>query len=100
MAFHVDSPTVQYTEEKIRSEYSYQTSDVTRDSTGKLIVKPKTVKYEFEVERKVPRVGCMLVGWGGNNGSTITGAVLANKLNLSWPTKKGKQVRFWKREIL
>ena len=33
----------------------------------------------------------MLVGWGGNNGSTVTGAVLANKLGLSWHTKSGIQ---------
>ena len=31
----------------------------------------------------------MLVGWGGNNGSTVTAAILANKLGLSWPTKEG-----------
>lgn len=29
----------------------------------------------------------MLVGWGGNNGSTLTAALLANKRNLSWETK-------------
>ena len=39
---------------------------------------------------KVPRLGMMLVGWGGNNGSTVTGAILANKLGLSWHTKEGK----------
>jgi len=31
----------------------------------------------------------MLVGWGGNNGSTITAGILANKLGLSWHTKEG-----------
>lgn len=33
----------------------------------------------------------MLVGWGGNNGSTITASILANRLNMSWHTKHGKQ---------
>jgi myo-inositol-1-phosphate synthase len=33
----------------------------------------------------------MLIGWGGNNGTTFTGGVLANKMNLSWYTKKGEQ---------
>lgn len=37
----------------------------------------------------------MLVGWGGNNGSTFTAAVIANRLGLSWPTKKGKQKANW-----
>nr|KAG5686073.1 hypothetical protein BaRGS_030688 [Batillaria attramentaria] len=35
----------------------------------------------------VPKLGVMLVGWGGNNGTTVTAAVLANKLGLSWNTK-------------
>nr|KAF6480456.1 inositol-3-phosphate synthase 1 [Molossus molossus] len=33
----------------------------------------------------------MLVGWGGNNGSTLTAAVLANRLHLSWPTRRGRK---------
>jgi len=33
----------------------------------------------------------MLVGWGGNNGTTVTAGILANKMNLSWYTKKGEQ---------
>lgn len=37
----------------------------------------------------------MLVGWGGNNGSTFTAALLANKLGLSWPTRKGTQRANW-----
>lgn len=37
----------------------------------------------------------MLVGWGGNNGSTFTAGVLANKLGLSWLTKQGVQHANW-----
>ncbi|XP_051173710.1 inositol-3-phosphate synthase 1-A isoform X2 [Leptopilina boulardi] len=37
----------------------------------------------------------MLVGWGGNNGSTITAALLANKQKLSWETKDGIQTANW-----
>lgn len=33
----------------------------------------------------------MMVGWGGNNGSTLTAALLAHQLNLSWKTKVGEQ---------
>lgn len=46
----------------------------------------------FRTERKVPRLGVMLVGWGGNNGTTVTAAVLANKLGLTWRTKTGLKV--------
>lgn len=37
----------------------------------------------------------MLVGWGGNNGSTLTAAIIANKLGLTWPTKRGVQKSNW-----
>ena len=33
----------------------------------------------------------MLVGWGGNNGSTITGSIIANRLGLKWNTKEGQK---------
>jgi myo-inositol-1-phosphate synthase len=45
--------------------------------------------YDFKVERKVPKVGAMLVGWGGNNGSTVTAGILANRRGLSWETREG-----------
>lgn len=41
----------------------------------------------------MPKVGVMLVGWGGNNGSTVTAAVLANRLGLNWTTKTGVKVK-------
>lgn len=43
----------------------------------------------FKTQLKVPRVGAMLVGWGGNNGSTVTAAILANKHRMSFETKDG-----------
>lgn len=33
----------------------------------------------------------MLVGWGGNNGTTLTATILANKHNITWNTKSGIQ---------
>lgn len=38
---------------------------------------------------KVPKTGLMLVGLGGNNGSTLSAAVVANKYNISFQTKEG-----------
>ena len=32
-----------------------------------------------------------MVGWGGNNGTTLTAGILANKLNIAWNTKEGPQ---------
>merc|ERR1719217_1288845 len=34
----------------------------------------------------------MLAGWGGNNGTTVTAGVLANKHGVSWTTKQGEPV--------
>lgn len=38
----------------------------------------------------VPRTGLMLVGLGGNNGTTFTGMCLANKHELRWNSKRGE----------
>lgn len=32
----------------------------------------------------------MLIGLGGNNGTTFSGGILANKHNITWNTKKGE----------
>lgn len=89
--FVVDSPNVVYTEHEIRSKYTYRTTMVAKGADGKYIAQPKQTEYEFKVDRKVPKVGVMLVGWGGNNGSTITAAILANRRGLSWETREGIQ---------
>lgn len=46
-------------------------------------------EHKIVTEKKVPRLGVMLVGLGGNNGSTIVAGILANKKKLSWETKNG-----------
>lgn len=33
----------------------------------------------------------MMIGWGGNNGTTLTASVLANRHNISWHNKEGIQ---------
>merc|ERR1719408_986230 len=88
-SFEVDSPDVKYTEDHIESKYAYHSTHVTQDESGKVVARPKTVEYQFRTARKVPKVGLMLVGWGGNNGTTTTAGVLANKMGMSWETKEG-----------
>lgn len=89
--FTVDSPNVVYTDAEIKSKYTYRTTTVTKISDGKYVAKPKQTLYDFKVDRKVPKTGVMLVGWGGNNGTTVTAGILANRRGLSWETKKGRQ---------
>merc|ERR1712000_646957 len=52
---------------------------------------PLETAYDFKTERKVPKTGMMLVGWGGNNGTTVTAGIIANKRGLVWDTKEGRQ---------
>ncbi|WP_213070961.1 hypothetical protein, partial [Acinetobacter baumannii] len=71
--FRVQSPNVKYSEESIESVYDYQTTELVhenRDGNYEWVVKPKSVKYEFKTDTRLPKLGVMLVGWGGNNGST------------------------------
>lgn len=58
-------------------------------------VHPITKTLDIRTERKVPKLGLMLVGWGGNNGSTLTAALEANRDQLSWRTKEGVQKANW-----
>jgi myo-inositol-1-phosphate synthase len=81
----VRSPAVAYSPEYIESQYKYHTTIVENDG----IVIPKEQTIVFRTQRVVPKVGLMLVGWGGNNGTTVTAGILANKLKVSWNTKEG-----------
>jgi len=84
--YSIQSDAVQYTDNEIVSEYHYQVTRV-QDK----VITPVNEKYTFKTERKVPKLGIMLVGLGGNNGSTVTAGILANKHNITWNTKEGEQ---------
>mmetsp|Transcript_21558 Transcript_21558/g.37002 ORF Transcript_21558/g.37002 Transcript_21558/m.37002 type:complete len:519 (-) Transcript_21558:133-1689(-) len=92
-SFHpivVDSPNVHYSPEEIVAQYHYSRTDV-HEADGKLVVKPVNTHYVFKTQRKVPKVGFLQVGWGGNNGSTVTAAIVANREKLSWKTRTGEE---------
>ncbi|RWR99989.1 hypothetical protein B4U79_03213, partial [Dinothrombium tinctorium] len=85
----VESPNVRYSEETIEADYEYENTRCSKDENGVLKVFPMKTLITFRTQRKVPKLGLMLVGWGGNNGSTVTGAIIANKHQMSWNTKEG-----------
>lgn len=94
-SYRVDSPCVQFNSktDTLLSTTVYRSSRVElQGPDGKLRVIPTEQRLTFKTGCKVPRVGCMLIGWGGNNGSTVTASVLANKLKLTWRTKEGVKV--------
>ncbi|XP_065332975.1 inositol-3-phosphate synthase 1-B [Cloeon dipterum] len=84
----VQSDKVTYNNDVIQADYEYQTTRVTTQGET-IVATPVSTSYQFRTQRHVPRTGVMLVGWGGNNGSTLTAALLANKHQLSWNTKEG-----------
>ena len=78
-------------EDYIESTYQYESTDVqmrngkavrrcpAEHAVGRLhalsvaglatqVAVPKKVEYQFRTQRKTPKLGLMLVGWGGNNG--------------------------------
>ncbi|XP_035792310.1 inositol-3-phosphate synthase-like [Anopheles albimanus] len=89
------SPNVRYSDGHIEVDYQYQTATVLASGSAGYTVKPETTELSIRTERNVPRLGLMLVGWGGNNGSTLTAALEANKRGLEWRTRQGLQKANW-----
>jgi len=67
---------------------NYQERYTLIDEDGK--PKNMVVDHELRTELKVPKLGFMMVGLGGNNGTTVTSGILANKKKLKWETKRGE----------
>ncbi|XP_017837695.1 inositol-3-phosphate synthase isoform X2 [Drosophila busckii] len=89
------SPKVHVDADFIETDYDYQTTQVKRTAAGQLQVQPQTTALKIRTARHVPKLGVMLVGWGGNNGSTLTAALEANRRQLSWRKRTGMQQANW-----
>ncbi|WWC60336.1 uncharacterized protein I303_102907 [Kwoniella dejecticola CBS 10117] len=87
----VESDSTKYEEEGIRAKYTDRGADVVKGADGKFTVKKTEKNYEFFTKSNVGKVGLMLVGLGGNNGTTVLATHLANKHQISWRTKDGLQ---------
>ncbi|KAE9416337.1 hypothetical protein Angca_006474, partial [Angiostrongylus cantonensis] len=95
----VDSPYVRYTDNEIETKFRYRKNHFIETTNG-LQVTPKEHEYVFKTQLKPKKTGkttklvvagVLLVGLGGNNGSTTVGAVFANKMKMTWSTKEGTQ---------
>lgn len=86
----VVSPNTKYTDDAIIADYFYGMNNV-QQIGNKVVVTPSRHKYTFKTSLKVPKHGLLMVGLGGNNGTTVTAGVIANRLGLSWDTKHGVQ---------
>ncbi|KAF8320241.1 hypothetical protein F5887DRAFT_1289841 [Amanita rubescens] len=86
----VQSPNTTYTDEHITAQFVNRGAHVV-NRDGQFVVQPTSQTFEFQTLRKVSRTGLMLIGMGGNNGSTLCATILANQHNIVWHTKEGVQ---------
>lgn len=89
----INSPNiVSKSDKELVTRYSAQQSKVSvENGLLKVSVQPSS-EYLVRTDLKRPeRLGLMLVGWGGNNGSTLTASILANKLGLQWESRRGTE---------
>ena len=108
-AIAVQSENTSYTDEHITSKFTNRDSEVTI-SDGLFSVKPTVQEFEFQTKRAPSKTGfvilssaifhvlttfnyfrLMMIGIGGNNGSTLCATILANRHNIVWHTKEGAQ---------
>merc|ERR1711920_290142 len=83
-----------FEKDAIIAKHNY-TRTVVEMKDGVYQIEPKNSLITFKTDTVVPKTGLMLVGLGGNNGSTVVSGVLANKLGISWRTKEGLQHPNW-----
>jgi len=87
-------PGVEYTSDAILANYEYTNTEVrpeedAKDGTTLLVAVPVTHRLKIRTERRVPKTGLMIVGLGGNNGTTVTAAIIANREKITWEDKAG-----------
>ena len=85
----VDAPNVTYGPNAITATVAYTSTAVrvVDSEGGRVIATPATTEFVFQTVRTVPRLGVMIVGLGGNNGTTVVGGLLANKAGMTWRAK-------------
>ena len=93
MQLTVDSDNVSMPSEHERvAIFESRTTKVRSGRDGQTIAVPHSQTFQLKTDLKKPeKLGLMLVGWGGNNGSTLTASLLAHQNNVSWATRRGPQ---------
>ncbi|KAG5349877.1 Inositol-3-phosphate synthase [Termitomyces sp. T112] len=89
-AITVQSENTLYSDEYITSKFYNRGSNVTVND-GHFTITPTVDPYQFQTQRAVSRTGLMMIGVGGNNGTTLCATILANRHNIIWHTKSGIQ---------
>ena len=68
------------------SNYSYKYAEINDKDEIHIIEKTYNIKLE---PKKNKKLGVLLVGLGGNNGSTFVASILAYKNKIKWENKNG-----------
>ncbi len=90
-SFKVQSPSVRYEDGAVEARVCYPRTSLVVQPDGTAVATPVEDKYEFRTDTKVGRVGVMLVGLGGNNGSSFFASIIANREGMTWGTKDGEK---------
>jgi len=81
-------PYAKHNSEDILSTYVSQTCSMI-ESDGVYTPNLKRSEYTFKTKINPPKLGAMFIGLGGNNGTTFSAGILANKHNISWNSRTG-----------
>ena len=77
----------------MENKYTYKYLDFKDDGT--FVINEKTIKIHIPEYCKEKKLGVMIVGLGGNNGTTLTSTLLAYNKNISWENKNGEHTIKW-----
>ncbi len=98
-ALHVESPALDRAPDEIRARYVHWAAEAVpvEGEPGGWVARPREEVYEFVTDRRAPeKLGVMLVGWGGSNGTTLTAGLLAHRHGVAWRDRKGeRRPNFW-----
>jgi len=90
-SFRVVSPSLVETATTLQAEHVFRGNHVEKTTEGP-VIRPSEMRVSFRTRKTVPRMGLMMIGLGGNNGTTTTAQILANRENIHWRTKEGEMV--------
>lgn len=85
-----DAPGIVRTEDDTAITVNYSNRFTVYDAaenTSKAMIQEKKIT----TDKKVPKIGVMLIGLAGNNGTTFVAGVIANQEKMTWDTKNGPQ---------
>ncbi|ODV66961.1 Myo-inositol-1-phosphate synthase [Hyphopichia burtonii NRRL Y-1933] len=89
MSVQFKSTKTNQKDNQLFTQFTYENSIVEKNEIGTYDVTPTSIDYEFRTSLKPKKTGLLLVGLGGNNGTTLLGSVLTNKHQISFENKEG-----------